>query len=315
MVYSHSTQSTLAAYLEQIGQHRLLTKAEEHELGTRIQAGLRAEAALAELGPDDEQAARLRLTIEEGHAAQHELVENNLKLVVNIAKKYMYRDELLDLVQEGTLGLMRAAQKFDHTKGFRFSTYATWWVRQAVTRYLHDCGRTIRLPVHVGESYFQLRRAQEKLDRESAYDRPVSDEDLAAHLKWSVKKVRAIKQAAKTTASLDIPIGEGGKVHDQGTPLGALLPSGDAPVDETVSHSDRGHIIGEALKTLTEREKRILFLRYGLDGMGRNRTLEEVGALFGLTRERTRQIEEDAKAKLRAVPQLEGLLSGISGSG
>ena len=254
-------------YLKEIGRVPLLTSDEEVELAQRMA---------------------------EGDAyAKKRLAEANLRLVVSIAKRYVGRGmQFLDLIQEGNLGLIKAVEKFDHTKGFKFSTYATWWIRQAITRAIADQARTIRIPVHMVETINKVKKVSSQLLHQNGHD-PTAEE-IAAALDMPVDKVREIMRVAQEPVSLETPIGEEEDSH-----LGDFIPDDDAPAPaDAASHTLLKEQLGEVLKTLTPREEKVLPLRFGLED-GRSRTLEEVGKEFNVTRERIRQIEAKALRKLR----------------
>lgn len=257
-------------YLKEIGRVPLLTPEEEIDLALKIQAG----------GP-------------EGEKAKQRLSEANLRLVVSIAKRYVGRGmQFLDLIQEGNLGLIKAVEKFDHTKGFKFSTYATWWIRQAITRAIADQARTIRIPVHMVETINKVKKVSSQLLHEYGHD--PSAEEIAERLEMPVDKVREIMRVAQEPVSLETPIGEEEDSH-----LGDFIPDDDAPVPaEAASQTLLKEQLADVLKTLTPREEKVLRLRFGLED-GRPRTLEEVGKEFNVTRERIRQIEAKALRKLR----------------
>ena len=257
-------------YLKEIGRVPLLTPEEEIDLALKIQAG----------GPD-------------GEKAKQRLSEANLRLVVSIAKRYVGRGmQFLDLIQEGNLGLIKAVEKFDHTKGFKFSTYATWWIRQAITRAIADQARTIRIPVHMVETINKVKKVSSQLLHEYGHD--PSAEEIAERLEMPVDKVREIMRVAQEPVSLETPIGEEEDSH-----LGDFIPDDDAPVPaEAASQTLLKEQLADVLKTLTPREEKVLRLRFGLED-GRPRTLEEVGKEFNVTRERIRQIEAKALRKLR----------------
>jgi len=289
-------------YLREIGQVSLLTAAQEVSLAQRIERGREARQQL-EAGCALGEQAQLEALAADGALARQELIQANLRLVVSVAKKYIgHQMSFLDLVQEGNLGLMRAVEKFDWRKGNRFSTYATWWIRQAVSRSLAEHGRLIRLPVHLGEMIVQVRRTMHQL--EQALERPPTHEELADALGISVRKVKRLLTAAITPVSLEQPVGPDGDTF-----IGDMLSDEreDGPM-ETATQNLLYHDIHAALSELPERERRVLALRYGLED-GKRRTLEEVGAAFGITRERTRQIEAEAMRRLRA-PEVGQRLQG-----
>jgi len=254
-------------YLKEIGRVPLLTPEEEIELATRMDAG--------------DPHARKRLS------------EANLRLVVSIAKRYVGRGmQFLDLIQEGNLGLIKAVEKFDHTKGFKFSTYATWWIRQAITRAIADQARTIRIPVHMVETINKVKKVSSQLLHKNGHE-PTAEE-VSLELDMPVDKVREIMRISQEPVSLETPIGEEEDSH-----LGDFIPDDDAPAPaEAASHTLLREQLGEVLSTLTDREEKVLRLRFGLED-GRSRTLEEVGKEFNVTRERIRQIEAKALRKLR----------------
>jgi RNA polymerase primary sigma factor len=282
-------------YLHEIGRVSLLSAAEEIALAERMERGEKAAKRLAALADDAPVALRQGLLahIADGQDARRHLIQANLRLVVSIAKKYAGRGmSLLDLIQEGNIGLMRAVEKFDYTKGNRFSTYATWWIRQAVTRALAEQGRTIRLPVHMSESVGQVKRVTERLAQ--ALERQPTPEEIATALGQPVERIERVLDAARRPVSLQTPVGEDGE-HT----LGDFLPDDEMPTPvEFASAQLLRSDLAAALDHLNDRERRIIDLRYGLVD-GRRRTLEEVGKALGMTRERARQIEAEALRRLR----------------
>nr|WP_181008828.1 MULTISPECIES: RNA polymerase sigma factor [unclassified Streptomyces] len=293
-------------YLREIGRIPLLTAAEEVELATRIEAGLFAEERLS-TGPVEDHRLLLDLDrlVVRGRMAKCQLIEANLRLVVSVAKRYLGRGlTMLDLVQEGNLGLIRAVEKFDYTRGFKFSTYATWWIRQAMSRAIADQARTIRVPVHVVELINRVIRAQRGMLQERGYE-PTAEE-LAVQLGLTAARVGEILRLAQDPISLQSPVGEEDDVN-----LGDLIEDTDSPNPvETATFLLLREQLECVLSTLADRERRVVELRYGLAD-GRPRTLEEIGRLFGVTRERIRQIEHKTLTKLREhayAGQLRGYL-------
>lgn len=282
-------------YLKEIGKVNLLTPEEELSLAKRMVDGETAKEQLEEIGEDidEDTKKQIDLLIADGEKAKKSLAEANLRLVVSIAKRYVGRGMLfLDLIQEGNLGLIKAVDKFDYTKGYKFSTYATWWIRQAITRAIADQARTIRIPVHMVETINKLVRVSRQLVQELG--REPTPEELAKELNMPVDKVREISKISQEPVSLETPIGEEEDSH-----LGDFIPDEDAPApSEAASFVLLKEQLGAVLETLSEREAKVLRLRFGLDD-GRARTLEEVGKEFDVTRERIRQIEAKALRKLR----------------
>ena len=282
-------------YLKEIGKVNLLTPEEELSLAKRMADGETAKEQLEEIGEeiDEDTKKQIDLLIADGEKAKKSLAEANLRLVVSIAKRYVGRGMLfLDLIQEGNLGLIKAVDKFDYTKGYKFSTYATWWIRQAITRAIADQARTIRIPVHMVETINKLVRVSRQLVQELG--REPTPEELAKELHLPVDKVREISKISQEPVSLETPIGEEEDSH-----LGDFIPDEDAPApSEAASFVLLKEQLGAVLETLSEREAKVLRLRFGLDD-GRARTLEEVGKEFDVTRERIRQIEAKALRKLR----------------
>jgi RNA polymerase primary sigma factor len=262
---------TLQLFLKDIGKVPLLTAAQEVELAKRIEDG--------------------------DHSAKQAMVEANLRLVVSIAKRYRNQGlPFLDLIQEGTIGLVRAAEKFDWRKGYKFSTYATWWIRQAVARAIADKGRTIRMPVHVVEKLNKINRSERKLRAELA--REPSTAEIAADLELSLEEVEQIRRSAQTPVSLEKPVGD-----EEESEFGHFLTDETAPLpDEAAEVALRREALRSILGALSPRERAVLELRYGLDGR-QPRTLDEVGRTFNVTRERIRQIEHQSLKKLRALAE------------
>jgi RNA polymerase primary sigma factor len=287
-------------YLKEIGRVALLTGPQEVALARRIEAGSQAAVRLAELaaaGRLDELEAtprrRLERTARDGERAKSDLIQANLRLVVSIAKRYVGRGmQLLDLIQEGNLGLMRAVEKFDYTKGFKFSTYATWWIRQAITRAIADQARTIRIPVHMVESINKVHRIQRQMMQE--LEREPTMEELGAKVDMTPDRVREILRISQDPLSLDSPVGE---ADDSNLSDFIEDTQADSPA-EMAARKMLGDAVLEALDELSDREKEVVRMRFGLTD-GQARTLEEVGREFGVTRERIRQIEAKTLAKLR----------------
>ena len=298
MADSLGTDDPVRMYLKEIGKVNLLTSDEEIELAQIMEAGNAASEQLAELekaGEDIPDEVRVELTqaIKKGERAKQRLAEANLRLVVSIAKRYVGRGmQFLDLIQEGNLGLIKAVEKFDFTKGFKFSTYATWWIRQAITRAIADQARTIRIPVHMVETINKVIRVSRQLLQELGHD--PTPEEIAAEMNMPVERVREILKIAQEPVSLETPIGEEEDSH-----LGDFIPDEDASEPaEAASFTLLKEQLVEVLSTLTPREEKVLKLRFGIED-GRTRTLEEVGKEFNVTRERIRQIEAKALRKLR----------------
>ncbi|MDQ3874285.1 MAG: sigma-70 family RNA polymerase sigma factor [Actinomycetota bacterium] len=271
-----ATTDSLQLFLNEVARYPLLTAAEEVELAKRIERGDRE--------------------------AKDRMVNSNLRLVVSIAKKYQgHGVSLLDLIQEGVIGLIRAVEKFDWRKGFKFSTYATWWIRQAVQRGVANKARTIRIPVHIAEREQRIARAERELT--TALGRPPSDEELAKRVQLSVGQVRDVRQAPRAVASLDKPLGD----ENEGT-LGELVPAEGSDPEEELDVSLREQVLHRALGELPDRDREVLKLRYGLNGDdGSPKSLEEIGRRLGLTRERVRQIETDALQKLAVLREVDAL--------
>ena len=293
------TGDPVRMYLKEIGKVSLLTAAEEVDLAMKIEAGVEAMAQLdaseEEGGVPLERRERRRLSrIEQvGLDAKQQLIEANLRLVVSIAKRYVGRGMLfLDLIQEGNLGLIRAVEKFDYTKGFKFSTYATWWIRQAITRAIADQARTIRIPVHMVETINKLVRIQRQLLQ--SLGREPTPEEIAEEMGLTPERVREIRKISQEPVSLETPIGE-----EEDSQLGDFIEDDAAVVPpDAASFSMLQEQLAKTLEGLAERERKVITLRFGLED-GHPRTLEEVGREFGVTRERIRQIESKTLAKLR----------------
>lgn len=293
-------------YLREIGRIPLLSAVEEVELARRVEAGLFAEEKLANAPDLDSQLALdLDRLVVLGRMAKRRLIEANLRLVVSVAKRYVGRGlTMLDLVQEGNLGLIRAVEKFDYARGYKFSTYATWWIRQAMSRALADQARTIRVPVHVVELINRVVRVQRRMLQERGYE--PTPEEVAVQLDLTPERVSEVLRLAQEPVSLHAPVGE-----EDDVALGDLIEDGDAasPVESAAFLLLREHLEA-VLSTLGERERKVVQLRYGLAD-GRPRTLEEIGRIFGVTRERIRQIESKTLNKLRDhafADQLRGYL-------
>ena len=303
-VEAEPAEDSIQLYLQEIGQVALLSAQEETDLAQLYEAGRAARLRLRDEDfADNRERMRLELQMGRGDEARRRLIQANLRLVVSVAKKYIGSAmPFLDLVQEGNIGLMRAVEKFDYRRGHRFSTYATWWIRQAVTRSIAEQSRLIRLPVHLSESIVQLRRAMYRLEQE--LEREPTAEELAHALGVSMRKIKRLLSASIQPISLEQPVNSDGEgsVSDIVADDRAVSPL------EIASQNMLQHELAGALSILPERERRILALRYGLDD-GRQRTLEEIGAAFGITRERTRQIESEALRRLRH-PSVGGRLAG-----
>ncbi len=302
LVNSFSIDDPVRMYLKEIGKVPLLNPDEEIVLAQAMSAGNEAKAKLDELEerrrngetPDiTPEEAQLRKVYKKGESSKQKLAEANLRLVVSIAKRYVGRGMLfLDLIQEGNLGLIKAVEKFDYTKGYKFSTYATWWIRQAITRAIADQARTIRIPVHMVETINKVIRVSRQLLQELGHD--PSPSEIAAEMGMPVEKVREILKIAQEPVSLETPIGEEEDSH-----LGDFIPDeGASEPSEAASFTLLKEQLMDVLSTLTPREEKVLKLRFGIED-GRTRTLEEVGKEFNVTRERIRQIEAKALRKLR----------------
>jgi RNA polymerase primary sigma factor len=309
------TSDPVRMYLKEIGRVSLLTAQEEVDLAKRIEAGLKAGAALADRGaagtldalPDFER-RRLERRVKDGQRAEQQLISANLRLVVSIAKRYVGRGMLLlDLIQEGNLGLMRAVEKFDYSKGFKFSTYATWWIRQAITRAIADQARTIRIPVHMVESINKVHRVQRQMLQE--LEREPTVEELADRTGLTESRVREIMRISQDPLSLDSAVGE----EDDSNLADFIADSqAEAPAEVAAQRSVKQALV-EALDELNPREREVVKMRFGLED-GQIKTLEEVGREFGVTRERIRQIESKTLAKLRHPHRSQKLRDYLEGS-
>jgi RNA polymerase primary sigma factor len=296
-----SVSDPVRMYLNEIGRYRLLTPQEEVELSMAMEQGVEAVRRLEKDELSAESRSILEATVRRGDAAEKRLTESNLRLVVSIARRYVGRGmALLDLVQEGNLGLMRAVERFDYRRGFRFSTYATWWIRQAITRSIADQGRTIRMPIHIVDTLNKLTRAQRDLTQDLGRE-PTVDE-LAVELDLEPERVAELAQLSQDTISLETPVGEedDSVLADFVEDAGAEVPA-DAATFRMLQEN-----LKLALEGLSERERQVLIMRFGLAD-GRMRTLEEVGDHFKVTRERVRQLETKALAKLRHPEKSKGL--------
>ena len=298
LVDSFNIDDPVRMYLKEIGKVPLLTADQEVELATVMSAGREAEARVAQAEADGEtipeaEMAELKKQIKAGEKAKQQLAEANLRLVVSIAKRYVGRGMLfLDLIQEGNLGLIRAVEKFDYQKGFKFSTYATWWIRQAITRAIADQARTIRIPVHMVETINKLVRVQRQLLQDLGRD--PTPEEIGAEMDMSADRVREIQKISQEPVSLETPIGE-----EEDSQLGDFIEDSQAIVPpDAASFSMLQEQLTQVLDSLADRERKVIELRFGLVD-GHPRTLEEVGREFGVTRERIRQIESKTLAKLR----------------
>ncbi len=309
------TSDPVRMYLREIGRVPLLVAAEEVSLAKRIEAGVEASVQLAELDAagelvrlDADEARRLQHLADDGDDAKSGLIQANLRLVVSIAKRYVGRGmQLLDLIQEGNMGLMRAVEKFDYTKGFKFSTYATWWIRQAITRSIADQARTIRIPVHMVESINRVHRVQrqmvQQLEREPTVD------ELAEEVGMTPDRVREIQRISLDPLSLDSPVGE----EDDSYLADFIKDDGAEEPDDAATRQMLQNEVRNVLGELNEREKDVVIMRFGLDDE-QPRTLEEVGKHFGVTRERIRQIESKTLAKLRHPHRSQKLREYLEGA-
>ncbi|WP_132993544.1 sigma-70 family RNA polymerase sigma factor [Gordonia zhaorongruii] len=289
-------------YLNGIGRTALLNAEQEVQLAKQIEAGLYATHILANRKRLSAARKRdLKIVVREGRTARSHLLEANLRLVVSLAKRYTGRGmPLLDLIQEGNLGLIRAVEKFDYAKGFKFSTYATWWIRQAISRGMADQSRTIRLPVHLVEQVNKIARIRRELHQQLG--REATDDELAAESGIPAAKIADLMDHSRDPVSLDMPVG-----NDEEAPLGDFIEDAEATSAETAVISNLLHSdIRSVLGTLDEREQQVITMRFGLDD-GQPRTLDQIGRAFGLSRERVRQIERDVMGKLRQGDRAEKL--------
>ena len=308
------TEDSIRVYLQEIGRIRLLRPDEEIELARKIADLLHLEELAAQFEsdngrePDNKEWAalvempliRFRRRLMLGRRAKEKMVQSNLRLVVSIAKKYMNRGlSFQDLIQEGSLGLIRAAEKFDHEKGYKFSTYATWWIRQAITRAIADQSRTIRLPVHLYETISRIKKTTKVLSQE--FGRKTTEEEIAESMEMTIEKLRFIAKSAQLPISLETPIGK-----EEDSRLGDFIEADIENPEQDVAKNLLREDLEGVLATLSPRERDVLRLRYGLDD-GRMKTLEEIGQIFDVTRERIRQIEAKALRKLRH-PNRNGVL-------
>jgi len=308
------TEDSIRVYLQEIGRIRLLRPDEEIELARKIADLLQLEELAAQFEADkghlpdttewaalvDMPLIKFRRRLMLGRRAKEKMVQSNLRLVVSIAKKYMNRGlSFQDLIQEGSLGLIRAAEKFDHEKGYKFSTYATWWIRQAITRAIADQSRTIRLPVHLYETISRIKKTTKTLSQE--FGRKPTEEEIAESMEMTIEKLRFIAKSAQVPISLETPIGK-----EEDSRLGDFIEADIENPEQDVAKNLLREDLEGVLATLSPRERDVLRLRYGLDD-GRMKTLEEIGQIFDVTRERIRQIEAKALRKLRH-PNRNGVL-------
>jgi len=291
---SIASDDTVGLYLKEMARVPLLTTEEEVQLAKRLELGLGAEKDIRKVASlSQEQIDCLRLLVDDGKSAREHLIKANTRLVVSIAKRYMGRGvPFLDLIQEGNLGLMKAVEKFDYTRGYRFSTYATWWIRQTITRAIADQGRTIRVPVHMSDRIRHLYKTARQLEQENG--RKPTPEEIAEKMDLEPRKVQWMLKVSWRPLSLERPVGE-----EEDSELGSFIEDDTTPTPTQSAYQNLlREKVEEVLSTLTPREARILRLRFGLQN-GRQYTLEEVGQKFGLTRERIRQIEGKALRRLR----------------
>jgi RNA polymerase primary sigma factor len=306
-VESGDGEDTLSQYMREVGNLPLLTQDEEVQLAKRIERGHEARASLASGTVSDAQRKELQSIVEDGWAAQETLVTRNSRLVISVAKKYLGKGvPFSDLIQDGNVGLIRATKKFDYRKGYKFSTYATWWIRQAITRGIAEHSRTIRLPVHLNDQLNKLRRINHLLTQKLG--RLPSSEELAEAVEWPHDKVEYMLEVSQTPLSLESPTND-----EEDTTLGDYIADdqADSPIEE-VSTNMMNSEIREVLQSLPPREAHILELRFGLAD-GKSHSLQEVGELVGITRERVRQIESQAMKRLRK-PEIRSKLHAYLGS-
>jgi RNA polymerase primary sigma factor len=314
------TEDSIRVYLQEIGRIRLLRPDEEIELARKIADLLHLEELAAQFEADhgrqpdtkewaalvDMPVIKFRRRLMLGRRAKEKMVQSNLRLVVSIAKKYMNRGlSFQDLIQEGSLGLIRAAEKFDHEKGYKFSTYATWWIRQAITRAIADQSRTIRLPVHLYETISRIKKTTKTLSQE--FGRKPTEEEIAESMEMTIEKLRFIAKSAQLPISLETPIGK-----EEDSRLGDFIEADTENPEQDVAKNLLREDLEGVLATLSPRERDVLRLRYGLDD-GRMKTLEEIGQIFDVTRERIRQIEAKALRKLRHPSRSKRLRSFVEG--
>lgn len=298
---------TVGVYLSQIGHVPLLTHDEEIDLAKRIERGREASKELARSASSSKEYAKLKHLIEDGLAAREHLILANLRLVFSVAKRYVGRGvPLMDLVQEGHIGLMRAVKKFEYRRGYKFSTYATWWIRQAISRAVSDQGRTIRLPVHMGDRISRMLRARHHLTQELGRD--PSLEELSETIEEPSANVADLLQYAQRAISLDLPVGD-----EEDSTIGDFIENKDAPDPEQITTMRLlRERLREIFETLPAREVRVLQLRYGIEGE-RSHTLSEIGKKMGISRERVRQIEAQAKRRLLALSTQNKLVDFVHG--
>lgn len=295
-------------YLTSIGKIKLLTAEQEVDLARRIEAGLYAERLLGDPDQTFSQAKRraLRAVLVDGQKAKSHLLEANLRLVVSVAKRYTGHGlAFLDLIQEGNLGLVRAVEKFDYAKGFKFSTYATWWIRQAISRAMADSGRSVRLPVHLAEQVNKVIRTRRRMHQELGQEPSI--DDLAAELDLKPAKIVELLEHSRDVLSLDQTVGT-----DEDAALGDFIEDSDTPAaDEAISFDMMRADVRKVVENLDERERQLVSRRFGLDGQ-KPFTLEQIGKEFGMSRERVRQIERQTMAKLRTPERSAGLRDYLS---